>query len=229
MLELVAEAHRLTGRIGGVPWKRTAERDYFAGVEGNTSDAQKYREWVRERLSRSDLAQRIPGGREALPDILDAMPESRRSIERLGEPRNYRQLVRHLVKHLDWYLDPSQPVKPALSSRPFQVLVSVLALALQVALYFGVTSLFPSATFDLIWITVYTLLCSGLVYLASRIWGQHRTSQGTVFNFHPARNLIHAAELYYYLVDEWVDPGALEPPASHTHKDEPEPQPTSQY
>lgn len=69
-----------------------------------------YESFLKERLPGSGLAQLIPDGLEALPDIYARMPWWQRSIEQLRRPRNYGQLLEHLYDYLEWYLDPKRPV-----------------------------------------------------------------------------------------------------------------------
>jgi len=69
-----------------------------------------HRARVRSKLASSQLAQLLPAGMDLLPDFYAALPEWYRPIAVLQRPRSYRDLVRHIVAHLDWYLDRSQPV-----------------------------------------------------------------------------------------------------------------------
>lgn len=60
---------------------------------------------LRRKLAASRLAELLPGGLTALPDIYRAYPGWYCHVARLFAPKNYRQLALHVIRELDWYLD----------------------------------------------------------------------------------------------------------------------------
>lgn len=71
---------------------------------------EEYLSWITEKLRTSGLAQLIPGGIDAFPDIYAQMPWWQRSIEVTRRPRSFVQLLEHLYEYLEWYVDPARPV-----------------------------------------------------------------------------------------------------------------------
>jgi hypothetical protein len=188
-----AEANRHNFKI---PFVR-GESNYLNLVDRATDDAFIYQGWVRERLAASGLAQRLPDGRAGLPDIYERLPEPRRALERLFAPRNHKQLVRHLVHHLDWYLDSTQPVR-----LPVKLLAYVIGVPVCGALMVGLVKLHMGS---MLWMLAKWIPAAFLLLLG-RTWGRRRIGDATVTNFYQHRELINAAELYYYLAEAYAEP-----------------------
>jgi hypothetical protein len=199
--QLVQTAHSLASKKDSLPWIRS-EADYLAKFRKVPIDAYRYRYWVWQRLQSSDLAERIPHGRQGFPDILDAMREPWRSLERFREPKDNKQLLRHIGRHLDWYLDPLQTVKP-----PIAEISGVLAFVVAFAVPWvaGVLTGTRVASFF-----IYQVWFAGAIYavtssMLGRRWGRQQVRGEVVYNFHRQKELIGAAELYYYLAAAYRD------------------------
>ena len=108
--EVVAEAYEYAMQLGAMVSWVPGDSDYLS-IGTKTQDTRAYRDWIREKLKTSGIAERLPSGLAEFPDIYAEMPQFWAMIERLRAPRDYRQLVRHMARYLDWYLDPAQPVK----------------------------------------------------------------------------------------------------------------------
>jgi hypothetical protein len=170
--------------LGRSPFLTAArtQPDYLASA--STQDAFEYRDWVREKLAGSNIAQRLPDGLSALPDIYEHLREPWRSIEILRRPRSYRQLVGHVVRYLDWYLDPTQPPKPAIEPWVW-------------ALPLGFSAWFLLRNNEPVWGLLCLTLLLGLHWLGRT--NPHRTGTRELKHLHTTRLIINAAELYYYL------------------------------
>ena len=134
------------------------------------------------------------------------MGEPWRSLERLFEPRNYRQLIAHLVRHLDWYLDPTQRPKPPIWQVSFGLAVIVL-LALWGALaHYGVR-----ISGGYMWGYVVKAVAVGFATLGARFYGGQKVGNAKVHNYYRQRGLINSAELYYYLSNYYAELPEKEP------------------
>jgi hypothetical protein len=186
----VLAAHSAAARRGlKLPWRRE-QWDYLNNTAGDNDNDRAYREWVRWKLRRSGLAQLLPGGRTMLPDIHEQLPGFWLSVERLLEPRTYPQLVQHVVKYLDWYLEPTPEAPPPLLQVFTAVpLLTLLLLFAPMLGFFSLLGLLP--------------LLLLLRPLATRKRA-HETRR--VHNFYSAFSMINSAELFYYLLDEYADP-----------------------
>ena len=192
--QLLEETHLLAEKhIKMLPWKR-GKRDYLLLAKKRVySDSVHYRDWVREGLRASDLAQRLPAGLDALPDIYSAMSDPWRSIDRLWAPKTYPQLLKHLVRHLDWYIDPTQKVKPPLSE--IGTAVAYLGTTAGGLCMLAGYKFWPLVGIGAAWILKF-------VYW---IWGGHRVGRKRISQYHSFRDMINSAELYYYLADQYAD------------------------
>ena len=76
-------------------------------------DGARYSLWLRDRLARSDIAQRLAGGIGSLPDVAEALPQWARPLERLQRPVTLEQTTWYVIRHLEWLLDPSKTPKAA--------------------------------------------------------------------------------------------------------------------
>jgi hypothetical protein len=184
------------------------EWNFIGAARGWNAEAGIYQQWIAERLPASGLAQRLPDGLAGLPDITAGMAEPWRTIERLLRPRNHVQLVGHLVQHLDWYFNPTQPVKP-----PLKVFATALSIAL------AATAVFALRRFDVPVLFVYFCFFAipALSWsLLGWLWGRQQIAGQVLHRFNRVRELIHAVELYYYLAAEYVEPpepdGAISKP-----------------
>jgi hypothetical protein len=153
------------------------------------STAHAYQSWVRDRLHHSGLAQLIPGGLDLLPDIYAALPEPYRRFEWELRPRNYRQLARHLLTYLDWYIDPRQPLSLAAQA---VTLPRRLPLLVQGANTAALATLFFSPLLAVCWLPLF------LAWTAAVPEADLKVGIGV-------RQLIHAAELYFYLHEAYAD------------------------
>lgn len=106
---------------------RPVEGDRFIMGMADPADLANYRQALRERLKASGLAQQLAGGADLLPDIAEALPEPWASLARWNRPRDIRALARHIRKNLNWYLDPSKPLKPGLPGYVGTALAIVLS------------------------------------------------------------------------------------------------------
>jgi hypothetical protein len=119
------------------------------------------------------------------------------ALERLRMPRNYRQLVRHVARHLDWYLDPTQRVKP-----PVWVAGLLPSLFLAAMLGYG-GALVPGLPF-LAWLGILNGFILGMGFTARSV-EQHRAYGSTLKDFKGWRQIVQSAELYYYLREAYSE------------------------
>jgi hypothetical protein len=166
--------------------------DYLKNTVGDNPNDREYRAWVRQQLRHSELAQLIPGGRSALPNIYEPMSERWRAIEQLLEPRSYPQLIGHVAKYLDWYLEPTPDVPPP----GLQVFIMLPLVGTLLLLF-----MWPFFMFQPYLLLLFLLLFAPLLLLLGRKKGKRR-----VHNFYSACSLINSAELFYYLLEEYADP-----------------------
>ena len=191
----VLQAHYEASRRGiRIPWKRE-QWDYLNNTVGDNDNDRAYREWVRVRLRQSGIAQLLPGGRSALPDIHEQLPQVWRTIERLLEPRSYPQLVSHLVKYLDWYLEPTHDVPPPAFPLPTWILL----------VFAGLAGFFGPMTIGL----GYLVSAAAFVAYAALTAGRRPNGRRRIHNFYSAASLINSAELFYYLLESYAEPEEL--------------------
>lgn len=165
-----------------------------------------FRRWfglgrLMQRVANSDLAQRLAGGPALLPDIAAALPPFHRAVYRLFRPRTLEQQVDLLVRHLEWYLDPNQPVlsssKPAsrLSAPLFVLLVAIAALLIIAGNFGGSAG------------AMLTLLGLLAVVAVATVYGvmYHRRAQRIVnFADQPSASR-NATVLYHHLRQAYAD------------------------
>lgn len=71
----------------------------------------RHRQEMRRRLERSQLAQKLAGGADMLALIDDFLPRWWRPLQDRIHTRSPGALAVHVMKHLDWYLQPPRPVR----------------------------------------------------------------------------------------------------------------------
>ena len=145
-----------------------------------------YRMWLRQKLAASRLAQLIPGGLDLLPDFYAALPAWQQPLAMFSRPRDYHDLVKHLINHLDWYVEPQRAAK-AYSINPLRGLALLIVPAV-----FGVTA----------------LLSSGAAAVAVMLFGM-LLPLSVIMSVQPNRSTnssIHAEEFYAYIKVAYSDP-----------------------
>jgi hypothetical protein len=206
--ELVRTAYDLARKQVDLPWVRT-EYDYLERVKQRGVDAYAYRKWVWRRLHESDLAQQLPGGKSTLPDILDAMHEPWKSLEKLHESKNYEQLLKHLTRYLDWYLNPVKHVRLPVRQIATWVGVALLPIALVLlprllpTLHLMGVEL-PQGIWFWLFAGFWGLILAAINSIMYR-FASHKIDGRKVHGFHDAKHQIDAAELYYYLAFAYAD------------------------
>lgn len=154
----------------------------------------RYRDWLRSSLAASGLAQRLAAGLEAFPDITAELRWPARQLAQLARPRNYRDLTRHLLKHLDWYLDPRQPLRSELEQSTSAMTVVMLA---------GL-ALFRSGLLLDNWAGVWLTGFGAIIFAGSALIARSlspRKSREIIF-WQAARR-IRSAEFYFYLWESY--------------------------
>lgn len=156
-----------------------------------------YQARLRRMLEESDLASLIARP-HLLPDIYAAMPEPWASIGRLYRPRTLEQHVKHVLKHLDWFLSPhSRPTFWALATSAY--LLEVIAVAAIVIMAAVLGGLF----IGLVTLAVGVLLILLTVMITS-MTRRGATSHVTTLPW-VSRERIRATELYRYLYYAYQD------------------------
>jgi len=213
--DLVEAAYPTPGRTDlQIRWIRET-KDYINDLQRVTQDARFYRRWLRDRLKESDLATLLPGGLDSLPDIYESMGEPWASIERLFKPKDYKQLVKHVVRHLDWYLDPAQKPKPPIWQ--ISVFVSIVVIG---SVYGAIVHLdIPVLNSGYLWYILGAAFAAGLANFLAKRYAPHDAGGIKLYGFYGARHWINAAELFYYLVDSYTEP----PEAAEPEFEEPTP------
>jgi hypothetical protein len=146
----------------------------------------RYQHWVEEQLPSSGLAQMIPDGLEAMPDIRPRVSAFHRLFYR--NPETYQELLNHLYLFLEFYLDRGRRIP-----EPSWVLGLVAGLIAAVAFsalgfqYIGSAAVVFGAI-----VLVAALAFSLLEYLPYSTRGMHRT--------------VNIASLEWYLRNTYGDP-----------------------
>jgi hypothetical protein len=157
-----------------------------------------YRQEIRRRLERSQLAQKLAAGADMLPLIDDYLPRWLRPLRDRTYTQSPGTLAVHVMDNLEWYLGPPRPamvVQLGVAWRRHRVSFSFLLAAIVLAVIgFGVDDgrrVFMVATASLL----IGFLTWGLEYVGH--------SQGYS---------VHCAEFFRYLVDTYSDaPASAEP------------------
>jgi hypothetical protein len=191
--EAIEAAYRAAGLNQGLPFGpfAVASIPELQGV--SAIDAADESKKVREQLRDSGLAYLIPGGRTMLPDIFGSIHPLLRPLLRLFEPRTTSQLVQHLARNLDWYLDPSSTPIIWRRLRGFftsPILAFLLVFSLMVVLRLGNDPLALALFF----------LVAGLTMFGAT-W--HLVNDAERY-----KDRINAYELYLYLRQAYSDPSA---------------------
>jgi hypothetical protein len=222
--KLIDAAHQQANSYGvNVRYLRTA--DYLKRFRHRGPEAVLYRDWVQDRLRESDLARQLPSGLDMLPDIYEQMGEPWRGWAKLKHPSNTKDLVRHMVRHLEWYLDPTQKPKPPIREIGQWVWVGVFIalVGLSQFLHLEVHGFYWVAKGAAVLLTLALARSIGGHTIGEKKVtdrrGNESMRQRRVHNFHESRELINAAELYYYLVDQYAEPENDAPPAAELSED----------
>jgi hypothetical protein len=156
-----------------------------------------YQAKLRRMLAESDLASLIARP-HLLPDIYVAMPEPWASLGRLYRPRTLEQHVKHVLKHLDWFLKPHR----RLSFWQIADQVYILAFVLVIAI-----SILVAASTDLLIGALVLFVGTMLVYPLVALAAETGTRVGFPGRTSPwlSRELVRATELYRYLYYAYQD------------------------
>lgn len=159
-----------------------------------------YRDTLRQRLAESGIAQRLVDGPAAFPDFYERLPYLPRQFMAQLRPRDHRQLARHILNHLDWYLDPRrrsyislQDYNPAMLLLFFAGLILPL-LAWMLGGVFAPVLLICGAV-----LLTATLVCFGSI-------GMPPLEQ-RLAPYRAQIDAINRAEFYYYLRESYADIG----------------------
>jgi hypothetical protein len=204
--EMLEELARLGG-IGRPYWQTqrfalpppdSSDEIAVDALQFTSKDAQE----MRERLEESGLDLLLPGGLDSLPDITASTPWQLRPLLRLGLPRSYRQLARHVARHLDWYLNPEGTAITLHRLSPWLAVFSLCALGwlcAVVVLWLLAKSGFFGADY-LLALAFFALFVPSWVFIVLNIVGERdrvlKPSERDRFN---------ARQLYYYLLDSYAD------------------------
>lgn len=162
-----------------------------------------YRDELRRRLAASQIAERLPAGISAFPDIFAALPRVIGAQARKFQPSTYAALARHIQRNLDWYLDPG--TAPQILRPPPGMEYALLALGGIFCSLAGAALIGDAALAMLIGLSGFGLAAAVLWLLQFR---NIRSEEGH-------RRFIRDLEFYYYLLESYTDCGeALTLPAA---------------
>jgi hypothetical protein len=158
-----------------------------------------YQAKLRKMFEESDLASLIARP-HLLPNIYTAMPEPWASIGRLYRPRTLEQHVKHVLKHLDWFLAPHRKLSFwVLATRNhFSVLLAIVYMILAIN-----AAIFVGWFFGLIVLVIGTILASPLAaitYATSCLTSTSSRIPPWSYN-----ERTRATELYRYLYYAYQD------------------------
>lgn len=177
--------------MSGRPWRSSSVDADF----GDPAPLHVYRVGLRMRLPASGIAQRLPDGIAAFPDITQKMQWPASALARVVRPRSYRALTRHLLADLDWYLDP-QSLPEGGNLIMVRLLILVMAIG---ALLF----IFGMLTFsDSSWTVGGGLGIFCAAFLAT---GPYSERHALRVNYRHQVLKVRAEELYYYLLTSYTD------------------------
>lgn len=191
----------LAGAFAVVPFKQSLSRklDYLPNAAQGVLE---YRAELRRRLQHSGLAQALVAGQDLLPNIYEVLPQPLRTWELLWKPRSYRQLAAHVVRYLDWYVEPRPHVSSDLTRpRLFTVwtiiaAIAVLGLGPILALYEDAGSIDMGILAGSIVAAFFMIVVAfGASYLNS---GRKRVALIDM-------NAVRVAEFLLYLIDAYSD------------------------
>lgn len=160
-------------------------------------DTLEYQQWLESKLANSNIELMVPAGLDLLPDIYSAMPKLIGNFTKVFKPRNYEQLVDHLIKHLEWYVEPTQYYFAG-----FDQLFTQLRRLVQIMFAVGILYVFlvGSVTTGLIAVAVGLPVIFLMGYLTNQIYPSQ-----VKFGLSPEKQLVNANLLYRYLRHAYTD------------------------
>jgi hypothetical protein len=135
------------------------------------------------------------------------MSEPWASIERLFKPRDYKQLIKHVVRHLDWYLDPTQKPKPPIWQISVTVTFVIFGLLFAASEYFHLRFI---SQMGIWWYWGGVAFASWLSSELARYFAPHKTDWSVLRGFYRQRGFINSAEFFYYLIDAYSEQAPTE-------------------
>ncbi len=156
------------------------------------ADYTEHRREVWEMLRSTHFVAMLSGGLETMPDIRETIPVILRPIYNLYYPRKVRDVVRHLLRNLDWYLNPKLAKRDNLTAWLQALLAMALAACLIYAAGVAVTQL-PIISAFLIAAAVLNLVLTALRLGRDAAGGTDLGSMEFKAN---------ALELYRYLLEK---------------------------
>jgi hypothetical protein len=186
----------LAGAFDAVPFKESLSRklDYLSLPSEAIVE---YREDLKRRLRKSGLAQAMVAGQDLLPNIYEVLPQPLRAWEKLWKPRSFRALAHHIVRYMDWYVEPQPHVSSDLTKPRLRVLF-LGAAAVAVLVYSSLLGLIRS---DMLASEVFLSAFTVLVVLFAANYlnsGRHRAALLEM-------NAVRVAEFLFYLIDSYSD------------------------
>lgn len=165
-----------------------------------------YRLWVRNRIASADLAQRIASGGDLFDAFLDAIPSSMRQIEMFFRPRTITQQVEHVLRNLEWYLDPAKPPLTKAAILPLLGAVFFSGLTLSGLSYLTIFAIMPGIAASL---SIQIVFATLLIVLVIALWSGFRSGESVT----SGRYAVNVAEFYNYIVQAYTDVADL--PSRH--------------
>jgi hypothetical protein len=191
----------LEGAFSVVPFKESLSRkaDYLPGAaQGILS----YREELRTRLRKSGLAQAMVAGQDLLPNIDEVLPQPLRTWELLWKPRSYRQLAAHIVRYLDWYVEPQPHVSSDLTGPRLRTVWAIMS-AVAVLCFSPILGLYEDAgSVDMGLLAGCVVIAFVLVVVA---FGGSYLNSGRKRVALIDMNAVRVAEFLFYLIDAYGD------------------------
>ena len=159
------------------------------------SQCTQYQLRIHMLLRDSGLAQRIAAGPDALPWIYDHIPPWQRRIIQPRRPSTPEQMAVHVMRHLEWYLEPPRPaaINPWRRLTTFLTKLAAIVVCTALILWYG-----PGPPTSLI-VLFFAAVLTGFPF-KSLIYDLHEDD---------LHYDIRCAEFYCYLIDAYTDEGII--------------------